>query len=1125
MEHAVVELEKVCVYMYETQDSNVREEAQKVLLSFVEDPEVLQKCQLLLQRASSPYSLMIAASTLIKKVTPTRQSTPLSVQERLDIRNYVLNYLFTGPKQQPFVKDELMQLYSRITKVSWFETKNEKWCFREVISEISQFLQGGIEKCQCGVELFTKLVVDMNSLSNMKPMVRHWKIASSFKDHCLYEIFVISCNYLQNGLQLPPDQMQGERKKLMGSLLKLSQSCLCFDFIGTSVDESSDDLGTVQIPNEWKKEFINMENNVLKTPKLFFELYDKLPSELSAVVISCLVQIISVRRSMFNSVERKTFLCTMVDGIYHMFDNHQKLGDEDTFHEFCRMLARLKANYQLGELVKLGDSYRKCISLIAKFSITSIKCLNFSKNSIHYLLCLWQRMASSVPYIKAQEPHGLENYMPEVMKAFIEARISEASNVEADVFDDRDFVEQQLEQVATIGRCEYKSTCQLLVLLYDENTSLLEQLMNKQDSNQQLQIAFNKLTWVVYLIGSMIGGRVSFAATDEHDEMDGELIVRVIRLMNVVNECLSGGKGVKSLDLAIIYFFEQFRKIYVGEQVKKTSKVFIRLNEVLNIKDDGAMLDVIINKIVTNLKYWTSDGIVLSKTLNLFNELTVGFSCVRKLKKVQTVQLLMGSDHTNAFPFLDPVTSVVDSRFRTVFYQSIGRILMVDLGEDKEKLHKFMKPLVEKINSIKQMMMSLSNDNNAQLNEHTMKVVIAVCRDFRGVIFSFNTKVSFSMFFDIIYPVFFDLLQKSLQLWGSIPQLSISVLKLLTEMVMNRGQRLMFEITSPNGILLFKEASKAVCIYGTCLLSRQEPLPKDKVYSHRLKGMTQVFRLLKNALCGNFVNFGVFTLYNDQCLDEVLQVSINLMTTLPSASFIMEYKKLSSAYYSLIEVITQDHIKFISALSSDVLYHVLSTVVEGVTCIDSGISSSCCISLDNVVSHLYRTHSLTTQHNMAGDHDNHLEQLIAENRRLVDEHRVERERHFINNMLQKPQLLQTGLSSILQTIMFDDFRNMWSLSRPLLPLILVNPQYFESFQKSICKPTSHHGALNYRLISDCFDQLMLDIDKNLHLKNRDKFTQNMTTFRREISNILKTDPTKPTEDGSLNLVTSNSMMS
>ena len=30
------------------------------------------------------------------------------------------------------------------------------------------------------------------------------------------------------------------------------------------------------------------------------------------------------------------------------------------------------------------------------------------------------------------------------------------------------------------------------MLLYDENTSLLEQLMNKQDSNQQLQIAFSE---------------------------------------------------------------------------------------------------------------------------------------------------------------------------------------------------------------------------------------------------------------------------------------------------------------------------------------------------------------------------------------------------------------------------------------------------------------------------------------------------------------------------------------------------------------------------------------------------------------------------------------------------------
>ena len=35
-----------------------------------------------------------------------------------------------------------------------------------------------------------------------------------------------------------------------------------------------------------------------------------------------------------------------------------------------------------------------------------------------------------------------------------------------------------------------------------------------------------RLTWLVYIIGAVIGGRVSFASKDEHDAMDGELVCR-----------------------------------------------------------------------------------------------------------------------------------------------------------------------------------------------------------------------------------------------------------------------------------------------------------------------------------------------------------------------------------------------------------------------------------------------------------------------------------------------------------------------------------------------------------------------------------------------------------------------
>lgn len=42
----------------------------------------------------------------------------------------------------------------------------------------------------------------------------------------------------------------------------------------------------------------------------------------------------------------------------------------------------------------------------------------------------------------------------------------------------------------------------------------------------------NQLTWLVYIIGSAIGGRMSFTTDDEHDVMDGELVVRVRFIIN-----------------------------------------------------------------------------------------------------------------------------------------------------------------------------------------------------------------------------------------------------------------------------------------------------------------------------------------------------------------------------------------------------------------------------------------------------------------------------------------------------------------------------------------------------------------------------------------------------------------
>ncbi len=50
----------------------------------------------------------------------------------------------------------------------------------------------------------------------------------------------------------------------------------------------------------------------------------------------------------------------------------QGLSEPGNYHEFCRLLARLKSNYQLGELVKV-EKYAQIIKLIAEFTVTSLQ--------------------------------------------------------------------------------------------------------------------------------------------------------------------------------------------------------------------------------------------------------------------------------------------------------------------------------------------------------------------------------------------------------------------------------------------------------------------------------------------------------------------------------------------------------------------------------------------------------------------------------------------------------------------------------------------------------------------------------------------------------------------------------
>lgn len=581
-----------CKQLYE---SNNPGEAEKALVAFQDAPDALPKCQQLLDRAESPYSQLLAATTLTKLVTrSTGAAGGVSIQQRMEIRTYILNYFLTRPNLQNFVVQSLVTLLVKITKYGWFDAYQKVTVFKNIVEDVQTFLQGSVEHCVIGVQILSNLTSEMNTTADAEANVSFMKlrkVASDFRDSKLLDIFMLSCNLLSSARNNKNLNFSDEAQLgLMTQVLRLASNCLSFDFIGTSADESTDELHTIQLPTTWRPIFLDMN-----TLKLFFELYELLPSRLSSLALTCLVQITSVRRSLLSNQERGRFLSALVGGVKNILETSHGFNDPENYHEFCRLLSRLKANYQLGELVNV-DCYPEAIGLIAKFTVQSLVMWQFAPNSVHYLLSLWQKMVASIQFMKEASPHLLDRYTPEITRAYIASRLDSVSVVAAqgveDPLDDLGTVQQQLEQLSVIGRCEYEKTCEILVSSFERTARTYQEILatGLPPSAMELRVQEGQLTWLVYIIGAAIGAR--FTAPDDQDRMDGEMMVRVLQLMSFTDSRLPQA-GSERLELAIISALEQVRKNYIKEQ---THKFYKRLSEVLGLNDESMLLSVIIRK-------------------------------------------------------------------------------------------------------------------------------------------------------------------------------------------------------------------------------------------------------------------------------------------------------------------------------------------------------------------------------------------------------------------------------------------------------------------------------------------------------------------------------------------------
>merc|ERR1719229_1171448 len=107
----------------------------------------------------------------------------------------------------------------------------------------------------------------------------------------------------------------------------------------------------------------------------------------------------------------------------------------------------------------------------------------------------------------------------------------------------------------------------------------------------------------------------------------------------------------------------------------------------------------------------------------------------------------------------------------------------------------------------------------------------------------------------------------------------------------------------------------------------------------------------------------------------------------------------------------------------------------------------------------------------------------------------ERVRRFL---AEAPQCLQKILHLMFQLVMTGEFSSTWSISRPLLDLVLLHEQYFLQLKEQLVSSQIEERRAKLR---GYFDDLMSGVENNLSLKNKDHFTRNLYNFAQVVRTL------------------------
>ena len=978
-----------------------------------------------------------------------------------------------------------------------------------------------------GITVLLASVEEMGKqLPRLWPAVQR-KTAVAFRDRCLLSIFNLGLQTLQRLLVSAPmsEPERTQQRNLVTNTLTLLQQVFSFDFVGTSPDESNDDLGIIHIPASWSKVF--EDPTTLRTLTEFYNITTGNEQRKSLELLSSLV---SVRSNLFgNSSGQITFLVNFFEFLGTTITQRKGLNDLDNIHILCRLLVRLKCNFTLSQFVSV-PTWKMLIELVSQFHIEIMNSDDCNPNVLFYIMSWWQRLASSIHYLSpTADPTHLPELMPELVRCFLVSQLKREEDFPED--DNSLLINKQLPLIisAIPGLLEVSGRTEVITMIIEMFNSFGATFSSFQGGTLELGILERQLALLVHLVSMLAIERGSAmstpnslssskylsdgiegsimdenAAAEQMETLEIEMISCVFELLQLHDSRFTAqgpAPGSYQLEFALTSFLRQFSSCYFALEEVEKRKLQKVLEERHGMVSKENVLNMILSKIAFNLDKWSQDKWpkdqwpngtdVTKETLQLFLALVIGTHSSRIVAKSELVSQLL-ANHTG----LDWGSN---ERYRREFYRVLGRIAFKD--SDIGELYKFLTPFETKLIELRN---ELQNENSTQLYEMAPTLSQTLC-DLRGALMACHSPTGYETFFEWFYPAGYyeSVCYMAIQRYAGYNWKVVwNVLRFVEELVTNTHKRIQFPGTSPDGHRLFRDTAHLLISVAEKILQiptgetrnlnagvssmgfstsggigngTEDSTSKD-IADIRYKAISLFLRIFARLLSGasDFANIGVFAMFGDKIVSELLMAACNVIFSMDMEEA-QGYTKVIDVLYIALENICMHNLADLLGqdvpTTSAVLGQVLLLLKRGLRSRVVRIICNCTQSLDKIcMNHYHTTQRLRTRPD-------------ANPTVLSDAH---------------IDIIGDIMFELLDLVLVDHDIIHWTLCRPLFVLVQLLPDVFSAIKDAIIE-TQPTSAIK---LQEAFKALFVGVDETMRPENREKFTTNALELKNTCKSLI-----------------------